>query len=272
MKRIAAVLLVSLLAVSLLGCGGGKKEEGEAANLSLLAESAAAMAEVESFRMKGVIEVDAGAAMPGGQGQVIDMEVAAEVQNVDGDMRQRLTVSIGDFVTEAFIVGGVYYQDVPGQGWMKMSSGAYMSRNMGLGLADPEQMDLMVLLAEDAEVVEEDDKTVALSFRLGQEFMQAAMDLYRRQMEENGDQAAAEMEWLDMAEENMADFQADMTIWIGKEDRLIRRIETTYAMGGLSPMGEVSSSMLVDLFDFGADIVIALPEEAAQAQEFELSQ
>ncbi len=270
MKRIAAALLVAVLVVSFAGCGGGNEEDGGAGNLSLLAESTAAMAEVNSYRISGIIEMDAGAVMSGGQGQVISMDVVADVQNVGGDMRQHMTVTMGDYVAEAYIVEGVYYQNVPGQGWLKMSSGAYMSQNMGLGLANADQMEIMAQLAKDARVVEENDEAVVLSFHLDQEYMEAAMDLYRKYMEEGDNQVSEE--WLSMAEETISDFQADMSIWIDREDHLIQRMEMTYTMGGLSQTGEISSSMVADFFDYGADIVIELPAEAAEAREYDFSQ
>ena len=145
-----------------------------------------------------------------------------------------------------------------------------MSQNMGLGLASAEQMELMARLAKDAEVIEESDEAVAFAFHLDQEYMQAAMDLYRKYIEE-GDTQTSE-EWLQNIEESMSDFQADIRIWIGKDDDLIQRMELTYSMGGLSQTGEISSYIEMDFFDYGADIMIDLPPESAQAKEYDFAQ
>jgi Family of unknown function (DUF6612) len=267
MKHIAATLAVVLLIISLTGCGGG--EGGDATtNLSVLVESTKAMTEVSGYRMNGTIAMDSGTGQAGAQSQPISMDIRAEVQNADEGMRQHMFVTIGDYEVEAYIVDGVYYQNLPGQGWMKMSSAAYMSQNMSLGLVDAAQMEMMAQLAKEAEVLEEDDETMVISFRLDEEYLQASLDLYREYMKQ-GEQQIDE-KWLQMAEESITDFQAEIRIKINKSDYLIQRMEMSYAMAGLSELGEVNSSMVTDFYDYGADIEIELPPEAAQAPEANL--
>lgn len=268
MKRIAAASLVAILVLAFAGCGGGSESDATA-SLSLLVESTQAMSEISGYRMSGTIEMDTGATTAGGQGQTINMDVRADVQNADGEMRQHMFLTIGDYEVEAFIIGGVYYQNLPGEGWMKMSTGAYMSQNMSLGLVDAEQMEMMAELAKDAEVIEESDEVVVLSFHLDQEYMQASLDLYRKYIEE-GDEQFPE-EWLQMAEESISDFQADISIWLNKSGDLIQRIEMSYTIIGMPEVGDVGSSMKMDLFDYGKDIVIELTPEAAQAQEYDFT-
>jgi len=142
-----------------------------------------------------------------------------------------------------------------------------MSQNMSLGLVDAAQMEMMAQMAKEAQVVEEDDETSTISFHLDQDYLQASLDLYRKYMEE-GEQQVSE-EWLKMAEEALSNFQADIRISINKADDLIKRMEMTYAMSGQN-MGEVNSSMVTDFYDYGADIEIELPPEAAQATEINL--
>jgi hypothetical protein len=265
MKYAIALLVVSILVLSFTGCGGGA-ESGSTESLSLLVESTTAMMDVSGYRMSGTIEMDSGEAAAGGQ--AIIMDVQAEVQNTGGEIRQHMFVTIGDYKVEAYIIGDVYYQNLPGQGWMKMSTGAYMSQNMNLGMVDVQQMEMMAGLAKDAEVVEESGDTVTLSFHLDQEYMQASLDLYRKYMEEGNEQFPEE--WLRMAEE--ADFVADMTVRINKADDLIQRMEMSYAISGMPQVGNIESSMKMDLYDYGEDIVVELPPEAAQAQEIEFNQ
>jgi len=267
MKRTAAVLLVAALVVSLTGCGGGGETSDAADTFALLVDSTQAMTDVGSYRMSGSIEMDSGTGT-GAESQTISMDIRADVQNGTDGMRQHMFVILGDYEVEAYIVGGVYYQNLPGQGWMKMSTSAYMSQNMSLGIVDAEQMQMMAELAKDAQVIEENDETIGISFQLNQEYMQASLDLYRKQIEE-GDEPVSE-EWLQMAEEAMSDFRAEINIWLSKADNLMQRMEMTYSMGGQSEMGEITSSIQMDFFDYGQDIVIELPPEAAQAQEFSI--
>ena len=265
MKYTAAALVAVLLVFSFAGCGGGAGSDATA-SLSLLVDSTQAMTEVSGYRMSGTIVMDSGT---GGQSQPISMDMRAEVQNTDEGMRQHMFVTIGDYEVEAYIVDGVYYQNLPGQGWMKMSTAAYMSQNMNLGLVDAAQMEMMAQLALDAEVVEEGDETTVISFHLDQEYLQASLEVYRKYIEE-GDEQLPE-EWLQMAEE-ITVFQADVRISLNNADNLIKRMEMTYTMAGLPGVGEVSSSMKTDFYDYGADIEIELPPEAAQAPEVDLGQ
>jgi len=267
MKRIAAVLLVAVLAFSLAGCKGGSSAQD---TLSILMEATAAMSEVSGYRMGGTITMDAGTATAGGQSQPVNMEIRAEVQNADSEMRQHMFATIGDYEVEAYIIGDVYYQNLPGQGWMKMSTGAYQAQNMSMGFVDAAQMEIMAQVAKDAEVIEENDETVALSFRLDEEYLQASLELYRKYIAEGNEQLPEE--WLQMAEETISDFQAEIRLRIGKADDLIQRMEMEYVMGGQSQVGEVASSMQMDFFDYNEDIVVELPPEAAQAQEFTFPQ
>ena len=267
MKRFAGMLVMAVLVLSFAGCGGGS-ESNATESLSLLVDSTRAMTEVSGYRMSGTIEMAMGAASAGGQ--VMTMEVDAEAQNVDGDTRQHMFVNVEGYEVEAYIVGGVYYQNVPGQGWMKMSTAAYMSQNMNLGLVDAEQMEMMARLAKDAEVVEESGDTLVMSFHLGQEYVQASLDLYRKSMEEG--QEPLPEEWLQMAEEYMSGFQADLIVRINQTDKLIQRMEMSYIMKGMPEVGDVESSTEMDFYDYGQDIEIELPPEAEQAQEVELTQ
>jgi hypothetical protein len=263
MKRIAVALLIAVLAVSVAGCKGGSSAQD---TLSILTEATAAMSDVSGYRMSGTIEMDAGTVDASGQSQPVNMEVTADVQNADGEMRQHMFATIGDYEVEAYIIGDVYYQNMPGQGWMKMSTGAYQAQNMNMGLVDTAQMEIMAQVAKDAEVIEENDEMIGLSFHLDQEYLQASLELYRKYIEEGNEQLPEE--WLKMAEETISDFQADIRIWLSKADDLIQRMEMEYTMGGQSQMGEVKSSMQMDFFDYNGDITVELPPEAAQAQEF----
>ncbi|MEW6555222.1 MAG: DUF6612 family protein [Actinomycetota bacterium] len=266
MKQIAAMLAGVLLLFAVVGCGGG--EAGDAtANLSIIMDSTKAMTEVSGYRMNGTITMDSGSGQPGSQ--ALSMDLRAEVQNTEGGMRQRMFVTIGGYEVEAYIVDGVYYQNQPGQGWVKMSSAAYMSQNMSLGLVDAAQMEMMAQMAREAQVVEEDDEALTIVFQLDREYMQASLDLYRKYIEEEEQQVSED--WMEMVD-SISDFSATIRISINKADNLIKRMEMTYTMAGLAGIGDVSSSMVTDFYDYGADIQIELPPEAAQATEVSLGQ
>ncbi len=261
MKRIAMAMLIAAALVSCVGCKGGTTVKE---TFDTLAESTTAMSEVSGYRMSGSVEMGSGTGAVSGQSQVITMDIRADVQKVDGEMRQHMFVTIGGYEVEAYRVDGMYYQNVPGQGWVKSSAGAYQTQNMSLGFVDAAQMDIMVRMARDAEVFEENEETVGLSFNLDKEYFAASIDLFREYVAEGGQQASEE--WLKMMEESITDFQADIRIWIRKADDLIQRMEIEYVMSGVPQVGDAAGSMMVDFFDYNEDIKVELPPEAAQAQ------
>jgi hypothetical protein len=270
MRRIAAALLITVLVVCLAGCGGGSDAVDTSSDaVSLLMASTQAMSELEGYRMSGSIALGMEGGPAGGQSQPITMDIKADVQNSDGEMRQHMFVTIGGYEVEAYIIGGIYYQNVPGQGWQKSSVAANQIQGMSLGMVDAAQLEMMAQMAKNAQIFEEDDETIALSIQLDQEYFQASMELYTDYMDETGQQIP--VEWTEMVEA-ITDFQAEMRIWVGKRDDLFKRMEMTYKMSGIPQVGTVTSSMEVDFFDYGEGIVVELPPEAAQAPEVELTQ
>jgi hypothetical protein len=274
MKRTAAALLLVVMVSTLIGCGGGSQPAtdttSEADIVTLLVDSTKAMSDLSGYRMAGTIDMDSGIVDESGQSQPINMGIEAEAQNSGGDVRQHMILTMSGYEVEAYIVGGVYYQNVPGQGWMKMSTGAYKAQNMNLGLVDMEQMEIMADFAQKAEIIEENDDTVGLSIELGQDYFEAALDLYIKLAQEGGEELP--QEWLDMMKESISDFSANIRVWLRKSDNLMVRMEMNYTIVGLPNVGDVSSSMQIDFLDYNADIVIELPEEAKQAQEYNFTQ
>ncbi len=261
MKKTAAVLLVLLVAAWIpAGCGGGSAG-GDA--LSLLKEATEAMKGTAGYRMKGDIEIGMGAAS-----SPMSIAITADVQNAPDGMRQHMFVEMGGFEAEAYIIGDTYYQYAPGQGWQKMNLGLYRAQNMNMGLVDADQMEIMAELAEDSRVEEEKEGRALVSFRLGKGFFDASLATYREYIEKSGQDM--QEEWLRMAEESVTDFNADIKVWINTASGLAERMEIAYTMAGIPQVGEMKSSMRVDLYDYDRDIEIELPPEAAGAEELKL--
>jgi hypothetical protein len=261
MKKIAAAVAAAVILLSIVGCGGGSKIDP----MPFLIDSTNAMSEVTGYHMSGKVELRSAGGSPGMQSQNVNMEIEADMQNAGGEVRQHMFITLKgnggeDYVVEAYIIGGVYYQKLPGQEWMKTSSGAYQTTSMNLGLVDAEQIGLMAELATAAEVIEENDQQVAVSFRLDKEYLDASMALYGE-----GEQLSEEL--LQM-QEAIEDFQADIRIWIRKSDNLFERMEMGYTMKGLPETGEASSYMQAAFSEYNQEKAIELPPEAEQAQEY----
>lgn len=260
-KVIAIILILPMSASLVSGCKGDSPQYDA---MQLLNEATEAVSAAGGYRLKGDIE------MGMGEGSApVAMAITAEIQNAPDGMRQHMYVEMGGFEAEAYMVGDTYYQYAPGQGWRKMSLGLYKAQNMNMGLVDADQMELMAKMAADSRVLEENDGRVGVSFHLGKEYFDASMTMYREYVEESGGEVSED--WLRMVEESITDFSADISVWIDTSSRLIERMEISYSMAGIPQVGEVTSSMRMDLYDYGQDIVVELPAEAAQAEELQQS-
>jgi len=267
-KTILILSLLSLLAL-LFSSGCGKKSQGgvEGEPMDVLRQASESMARVQTYRLKGTMSMKAAALMGTGSDSWT-VEMNSEIENRDGDVRQHMSMSVSGISMDAYLVEGVYYQQLPGEGWMKMSLAEYRTQNMDLGMVDPEQLGILADSALDLKVVGEDQEAVGVSFRLGKEYLLASIDLYRRNMQDGGEQ---ELEGLEMLEKSAEDFSATVSMWIRKADMLIRNMEMSYAFGDLGGMGSVETTMKAEYYDYNADIKVELPEEAREAKEFDSS-
>lgn len=263
-KKLLLLLFTALLIATAFGCGG-KSEGGTsvADALALLADSSKAMSTLSGYRMSGVMEIGMGETDAGGGS--LSMRVSGEVDNTGETPAQRITVEMGKVESEAYIVGDYYYQEVPGKGWIKMNVAQYRTQNIGMGMVDPLQWGPITEAAEDIAVEEETGETVVISLKLGEEFFRLSFERYRESL--SSEEREQMQEWLNLMQEGMEGFSADIKLWIGKSDRLVRRMEMNYRMEN-PQVGSLAGTMDMELSDYGADIHITLPEEAKNASDF----
>jgi hypothetical protein len=264
MKRSLPLLALALLLATVLGCGG--KSEGKTGHvdpLALLMESSEAMSALSGYRMSGTMEIAMGETGAGGGS--LRMQVAGEVDNTGESPAQHITVEMGTMTSEAYIVDGYYYQDVPGQGWIKMDVAQYRTQNMGMGMVDPLQWKSIAEAAEDIKVEEETGGTAVVSLKLGEDFFRLSFEQYQESL---SDEEREQMrEWLELMQEGMEGFSAEIRMWIGEEDHLVRRMEMDYRMDN-PQVGSLTGTMDMELSDYGAEIRVTLPEGAGNASEF----
>ena len=264
MKRIALFLVMSLLLTAALGCGGGEKRDASSEDaLSLLMESSQAMSALSGYRMNGTMEMGMGNADAGGGS--LSMEMAGEVDNTGESPAQHITVKMGTVASEAYIVGDYYYQEIPGQGWIKMDVAQYRAQNVSMGMVDSQQWKSIAEAAEDIAIDEETEEETVISLKLGEEFFRMSFESYRESLSE--EERAEMQEWIDYMEESTQGFSARIRLWIGKGDRLVRRMEMSYRMQN-AQVGSMTGVADMEITDYNADIHVTLPEGAEGAREF----
>jgi hypothetical protein len=250
------VLVVAVASVS--GCGGssGSKAESEDAT-ALLIQAGQAVSEQSSYRMSGKMNMDSSqsdASTP----IDITLDIDGEVQQSGGTVKRHVVMSAGDLKQEYYIMGSDYYLYNSNGGWEHASLGAYETQNAGMGMIDIQQLGLMAGMAQDAQVFEEDDSTLAISFHLNEDFFKASLP--------SPGQGFSQEE-LDAMAQYVAGIEADVRMWFAKDSMLVEKTEIESNLGDMPPYDSISTSVNLDILDYNANIEITLPEEAKNAVE-----
>jgi hypothetical protein len=226
-RRLIPLTAALLLAGVAAGCGGGGSRTPAD---ELVAESVAKTSAVESFHL------------------VIDVENAAQsgsglnLEFVDGDVLvpDRMKAKVGGtfagvpISTDLIVVGATYYLKVPfGNTWREIDV-----ETLPAAFFDPEKGILAVI--QGASGLENDG---------GEEVGGVECDRV------TGTVQAAALKPLLSTAEGTAD--VDMTLWIGKDDRLLRRLELS---GPISPDEGADAVRTVELSQFDEPVRIAVPE------------
>ncbi len=242
-------------------------EEETASLFGFVEDSIQAMSQLKGYRMKGSMEMRMGVG-ENQAGNTLSMELQSEVENLGDAANQHIRIDMGFMTTEGYLYEGYYYQNIPGQGWSKISLAEFQAQNLTTGtsgLMATEQLRRILEVVEEISVIEDSEEVKGLSMRMGKEFLLHSLANYREMNTE--DSSSQIEEWLRIIEESAENFGAEMRIWIGKDDRLIRRMEQVMELKNLAQLGDIWSRMSMEVYDYNADIHIRLPEEAKKAKE-----
>jgi hypothetical protein len=264
-----AVLSASLLPV---GCGGesNQSQASDPQAMEFLLESSQAMSELFSYRMSGSMIMDSTDDAMAEAGFPMSIEFESDIIMEDGEFSQHMVTStkaeaIGEYETESFVIGNQFYQYDPTQGWLRMDTSKYMAQNLNTGFVDAQRIELMAGIAQDARIFEEDDQMIGVSFHMDENYMKAVIDSAQEYMQELG-QSLSE-EWLQSVQVMIAGSQADVSMWIWRDSKLVDHMEMLYLFGGTT-MQNIELDMRINMYDYNQEIEIVLPEEAKQAKEY----
>ncbi|MDI6874821.1 MAG: hypothetical protein QME84_11155 [Actinomycetota bacterium] len=224
------------------------------------------MAGLSGYRMRGYMEMSAGSGEASDSG-TLRMDVQSEVQNVEGHTNQHMSMDMGSLTTEAYIYGDYFYQEIPGQGWIKTSLAQYQAQNLATGVISEEQLQLILESVEEATIRDEGEDAQEMVLVLGKEFLLRSLERFREQA---GEEARSQMEeWMSAMEGAAEGFSATLRLLVGKEDHLIREMEMTIEMRDIPQLGTYRSRMYMEAYDYNAEIHIELPPEAEKAAQRE---
>lgn len=267
MKRTVLIIALLLLVSALWGCGGGEsagtqKADLEGEVLPLLEDSIRAMVEIKGYRMRGYMEMGAGGEDATGSG-TLRMDIQSEVENVEGRTNQHMRMDMGGMVTEAYIFGDYFYQQVPGRGWVKTSVARYQAQNLATGVISEEQLRLILDSVEEAAIRDGEGGEMEVTLVLGEDFLLRSLERFGAEMEE-GSQGQME-EWISAMKEAAGGFGATLRLALGKDDHYIRKMEMSIEMKDVPQLGSYRSRMYMEIYDYGAEIDVELPAEAEKA-------
>ncbi|MGQ9476354.1 MAG: DUF6612 family protein [Actinomycetota bacterium] len=267
MKRTVMIITLLLLVFALWGCGRGESTETRKADLEgevlpLLEDSIRAMVEMKGYRMRGYMEMGVGGENATGSGN-LRMDTQSEVENVEGRTNQHMRMDMGGMVTEAYIYGDYFYEQVPGRGWVKTSVARYQAQNLATGVIGEEQLRLILETVEEAAIRDGEDDEMEVTLVLGEDFLLRSLERFRAEMEEES-QGQME-EWISAMKEAAGGFGATLRLVLGKDDHYIREMEMSIEMKDVPQLGSYRSRMYMEIYDYGAEIEIKLPAEAEKA-------
>ncbi len=276
MKRIIAVFLVLVLLILAIAGIGCKKDSSEATGtesqtMALLVESGQAMSNANSYRMSGNMVMDAEGSEAASMGFPMTVDLQADIKITAGKISEHMKMttesgSTGTYETDSYIIGDLFYQYIPNQGWYKMNYGAYMTQNMNMGLLDSKQMEVMGQMARNAEIVGEEDGKIGLFFHLDGDFFEAVLNSTSQSGGDGGQ--SLPQEWLQQAEQIVSGMEADVTIWLWQDSKLVDHMAMESTLGGMLGLENIKQIMQINMYDYNQSIEVVLPEEAKGAQEF----
>jgi hypothetical protein len=255
--------LVLVVAVALIsGCGGSgnSKAENEDAT-SLLTQAGEAVSAQSSYRMSGNLNMNSSqsdASTP----IDITLDIEGEVQQSGGVVNRHVIMSAGDLKQEYYTIGSDYYLYMTNEGWKHTSLKAYETQNAGMGMIDIQQLALMAAMAQDARVLEEDDRTVAISFHLNEDFYKASIPTLEQGFSQEEIDAWAQL---------VSGTEADVRMWFSKDSMVVDNTEIDSNLKGMPPYDNIRTSVNLDILDYNGNTEITLPEEAKSAVEMSSS-
>lgn len=264
MKKAAVAVITAAVLLCLVGCGGGSGgAKGEAAPMMM--EAGQAMAGVTSYRMSGTMVMEAADINQTGAAIPMQMNIEAEMEMSDGELRQHMATTMNGFAIETYVIGEDVYAHYPTQGWIKMDIAMYKTQDLSTGLLGPDNIELMAEMAIEAEVVEETEDRIGLAFHLDEEYLKVGLEMSQEYLE--GAKDTMPDDWMKQAMESIAGFEADFVIWLWKDNNLLDSMEGEYYMKGTEATGEIMGTMQFEVYDYNADIQIELPPAAEGAVE-----
>lgn len=258
---LAALLVV---AVALAGCGGksdssGKSSDGKLTAKSILEKSSQKMQDVKSVKSAGTYKINAPAAGMDNLNVTFEMEIQ---MNGPDDTSGRIVMSgLGAGDTLVYLDKGWVYTEVPGQGWVKQP----MSSSTGVsGAPTPQDIKKFADASENMVIMSEDGDSWTISFDVGPKYLEEAM-------KSTPGTEGLTPELQDMMNSLVKSMKINAIFKVNKSTFLVDNATVKMNMQGGQGIGDMAFDIVMAFRDYNQPVNVALPQEAANAQEMSSS-
>jgi hypothetical protein len=160
------------------------------------------------------------------------------------------------------VVDGVSYQYTEKTGWVKTDLSTSRLNLNSLGSFSTEDFENMLGFVGEIKVVEDSPEMLVLSFTAGSDYLLSSLEknkgLYRTE---------EELKKYDQFYQLMSNSTTEITSYIYKDSGYLQKQEITMTLPDTPLIGTtVVMSFKSDFYDYGGDIQIQLPPEAAKAR------
>jgi hypothetical protein len=267
-KWLGLVLLVPVVLVAwLLPAGCGKKAISQEEALDNVRSAYRMMGESTGYRYHSGIKYSFPDMDETQKAQIASaipsyVELEGEVQQqVDDYRKHSKTTSMGE-QSENYVVDGVSYQYTEKTGWVKTDLSSSRLNLNSLSSFSTEDFENMLGFVGEIKVVEDSPEMLVLSFTAGSDYLLSSLEKNKGLY-----QTEEELKKYDQFYQLMSNSTTEITSYIYKDSGYLQKQEITMTLPNTPLIGTtVVMSFKSDFYDYGADIQIELPPEAAKAR------
>ncbi len=247
-KFLAVVLCVALMSgivgVVVAGCGTSRAQ-------TVIDDARNALSQAQTFRFRGLRTLNG-----------TEYPVAGEAQQVGDALYQHIVMEVEQGqIAEYYMMGDRIYINLAGNWYFDDSAGQLDQPGNSQGLSKRD-LDEMLKAAKDAKITAEDGATTTVSLTVGKGYT----DIISRQLKDAQAQGLMTEENLNASLNYLKNMSISMALSYNADAGQVQHVERNVEIKTSDISWSTGENL--DFIDYGADVQINLPAEAANAQSW----
>lgn len=265
MKKVLVTGVVVLLLAALLagaglvaGCGGSSSTGGDQTPTKVLEESNKKMESVKSFKADGTYSINMGGtegSSTGTEASSVSFEMQVQMKGVNNYDARMVMKGMGDNV-DVYIRDGYAYYTVAGTGWVKQK----MNETSNISAFTPTEMKEFSKEAENLRFLPSDNEYYKVAFDVSSEF-------FEKSLSQEGVPEGIPPQYAEMMEQVVKGMKMGAEFTINKKTMYLEDADLKITTGSIPQIGNMVIVMKMVMSDYNKPVNVALPPEAAGAQE-----